>query len=246
MIFENPFFDNILVIPCYNEYKRISTTKFERILKKHQNLLIFFADDGSNDDTVQKIKPLTENNINCNSVRYERNEGKASTIRKTIIKSYEIYRFNKIGFIDADLSVSVEEYLNISKSLRKDILFCFGSRISKIDNQIQRSIYRHIVGRFYSTLLDYFFQIGMYDSQCGCKVISSSIGKQIFSDIFVSTWIFDIEIFLRLKKLNPKLGSFCREIPLKSWKEIEGSKVPITYSLNIWLDIITIYRKYSG
>jgi len=162
--------------------------------------------------------------------------------------SYEnILDFNKLAYIDADLSVSLEECLSISNIVTDDIFFAFGSRILKIDSYIKRKKFRHYSGRFVATIISTILKVPIYDTQCGCKIFSRDLARQVFQERFISKWLFDVEIFFRIINLysRKELQNKSREIPLKSWIDSDNSKVKITYFFKMWHDIYSINRKYN-
>lgn len=239
-------FEHIIIIPCYNESNRINLALFEIFLKSNPNYLLIFANDGSLDKTSQKVLPLQTKYSNCEIFDFPKNEGKANTIRKSVLLCCDKYRYKTIGYMDADLSVDLEEYIKISKIVDSKKLFSFGSRIKKVDSQIERSFSRHLFGRIISTINSLLFKLDVYDTQCGCKSFSHKVAKDLFSDNFVSKWMFDLEIFLRLRNLDYDLKINCAEVPLKKWIEMDDSRISWTYSIKIWIDIYLIYKKNNG
>lgn len=239
----------VIVIPCYNEYNRINKQAYLDFLTKNNNCTIVFSDDGSTDETQKILKEIqNEFKNNVRIYRLNENKGKAEAIREAIIYSYNSdLKFHKIAYIDADLSVSLEETLAISKTLNNITLFAFGSRILKIDTDIQRKKFRHFSGRFVATIISNLLGVSIYDTQCGCKIFDKKIAEKIFEEPFISRWLFDVEIFFRIIKLYSKkeLKLMSKEIPLKKWIDIDDSKVKISYFFSMWKDIYLINKKYN-
>lgn len=239
------FFEHIVIIPCFNEEKRLDRHNFSKHILNNKNILFVFVNDGSSDKTVSVVNAIISNKENSKLVDFKSNSGKSEALRKSILHCFEKYDFKTIGYLDADLAVSIDDYLFVI-SHNKGNKISFGSRIKLVNNTIERSPVRHIIGRFISTIVDTIFDLGIYDTQCGCKSFDKSIIPMIFKEKFISRWLFDIEIFLRLRSHSFKLSENCVEIPLKSWNEIDGSKIPFSYSFGIWYDIYKIYRHYNG
>jgi glycosyltransferase involved in cell wall biosynthesis len=239
----------IIIIPCFNEYTRINKTSYINFLNENKNCTIVFAEDGSTDDTLKVLKEIqdaSKNNVHIHVL--DRNKGKAEAIREAVLYSYENkLAFNKLAYIDADLSVSLEECLSISDAVTNDVFFAFGSRILKIDSYIKRRKFRHYTGRFIATIISTILKVPVYDTQCGCKIFSRSLANQVFHERFISKWLFDVEIFFRIINLYSikDLQDKSREIPLKSWIDSANSKVKITYFFKMWYDIYSINRKYN-
>ena len=82
-------------------------------------------------------------------------------------------------------------------------------------------------------------QVRTYDSQCGAKLFRREIVHQAFGEPFVSRWIFDLEIVLRLGSAN------VIECPVHQWLEVKGSKLNLFSEL--WRtarDIVRIRKRY--
>ena len=74
----------------------------------------------------------------------------------------------------------------------------------------------------------------MYDSQCGAKVIRTAAAASCFRDPFITRWLFDLEILLRLR--NRALLEF----PLRAWQDVPGGKMKVL--LNVWPTIRDLLR----
>lgn len=232
-----------IIIPCYNEENRLTSYNIEQILKK-EKVTIYFANDGSTDNTQQIIDDICNNNKNCYSLNYIANEGKSKTIFKSVNKLLLEDKFDYIGYFDADFSTPADQldlivdYVNSNKPK-----FIFASRIKKLNAVILRKTYRHYIGRFILTLINLKFNLSIYDTQCGCKIFSKEILTQSFSKDFITNWLFDVEIFIRLK--NKGLLNEGVEFPIDEWKDIDGSKLKITHFFKIFKEITSLYTSYN-
>jgi dolichyl-phosphate beta-glucosyltransferase len=239
----------IIVIPCFNEADRLIISRFEAFLKEEPSVMIVFSNDGSTDKTAGKlneIKSLAPDRVLIHTL--ERNKGKAEAIREGILFcSGKNLNADRIAYLDADGSTSLEECYSISQNVRNEIVFAFGSRILKIDNTITRKPYRHLIGRVMATVISRQLKIHVYDTQCGCKVFKAELAWQVFRESFISKWLFDVEIFHRIIRLydRDKMQHICLEIPLKRWIDTADSKVRFTYLFRVWIDILLIKRRYK-
>ena len=99
-----------LIIPCHNEAKRLDLDKFERA---GSHCYFLFVNDGSKDDTSEKITSRLKSNM-C-ILNIAKNVGKGEAIRQGMLqmKTLPIFREIKwIGYWDADLSTPLEELEN--------------------------------------------------------------------------------------------------------------------------------------
>ena len=237
-----------IVIPCYNEYERITHSDFESFLDQRQKISLCFVNDGSNDKTMTLLKKLHQSKPDrINIINLKKNKGKASAVKAGMNFFFDKKKFDKIAFLDADLSTSLEECYALSKKVNSKTKFVFASRIKKIDNNINRIYYRFVIGRILATFISRILNLPIYDTQCGCKIFNSELIPVAFKNHFLTKWLFDVEIFYRLKNHfgAEKLIAFSRETPLNSWKDMGGSKIKFNYGFWVWFDLIKIYRFYK-
>ncbi|TYA78730.1 glycosyltransferase [Seonamhaeicola marinus] len=239
----------VIIIPCFNESQRIHKDAFIEFLRNNEECIIVFSNDGSTDNTLEvltEIKTCFSDNVIIYNL--ESNKGKAEAIREAVLhcKTLDL-EFNKIAYIDADLSVKLKECLKIAKKVKKDNFLAFGSRILKIDTRIQRKSFRHYTGRLLATITSNILKFPVYDTQCGCKVFTKKLAYEVFEDKFISKWLFDIELFLRIREAYSKeiLIQRSKEVPLKSWLDTDGSKVKLNYFFKLCLDIYRINKRYN-
>ena len=240
----------VIVIPCYNEYNRINVNNYKAFLEQNSEAKIVFSNDGSRDNTAEKleeIQSIAPEKVYIHTL--DKNKGKAEAVREGILYCFENQlEFDRIAYLDADGSTTFEDCFSISRQINDKVKFAFGSRIMKIDTFVKRKFYRHLIGRIVASIISGQLQLGVYDSQCGCKVFSAELAKEIFKDGFISKWLFDVEIFHRMIKLygRENMPLICREIPLNSWIDTADSRVSFTYFFKMWFDILRIRRKYKS
>jgi len=80
-----------LVIPCFNEARRISTEYFEELIKL-PNLTLIFVNDGSTDSTLQTLSQFVKNE-NVQILNLKKNVGKAAAIKFGVQKVSEKFHF---------------------------------------------------------------------------------------------------------------------------------------------------------
>ena len=234
-----------LIIPCYNEADRID---FEAIRQGAAGLFrLVFVNDGSTDGTGALLAQNCADNWSV--LDLEQNVGKAEAVRQGIVYLQQQDYFAEVdwvGFWDADLATPMCEAHNFivySRSFFQDADVVVGSRINRLGANINRAQIRHYLGRLFITVIDTIFRLGCYDTQCGAKLFRRDIIASVFDVPFISRWIFDVELLLRLKKGT---GAQIIEYPLIHWEDVQGSKLVLrrTVFKVIW-DIVRIYRRYG-
>jgi len=212
-------------------------------LKQDTNAIICFVNDGSTDKTESILKQLLEKYPEqAFLLSLDKNKGKAEAVRSGVFYSLKNFDFTHLAYIDADLSTSPEECIRVGNLVKGNIEFCFGSRILKIGSTIDRLASRHYPGRVIATFISLTLDLKVYDTQCGCKVFTKELAKELFFEPFISTWLFDVELFARMLNKYGKQEAIKKmlEVPLNKWLNKEGSKVSPAYFFRLWSDLYAI------
>jgi len=229
----------ILIVPCFNEQERLSINLSAFISSPYR---FVFVNDGSTDSTIQ----ILENEVKPPNyyISIPSNKGKGEAVRKGIEFAKTLKEYNEaewVGYWDADLAAplneinSMLEYAELSGSA--DAVYC--SRIMRFGSVIKRRLFRHILGRVYCTIISMLFGIQCYDTQCGAKLFKKSVIDKAFAEPFLSRWIFDVEIILRLKDFRQL------EYPIRKWEDVKGSKIsPFNSIFSVSLDVLRIFLRY--
>ena len=231
-----------VVIPCYNEQFRLPIQQFSKALET-TDYHFLFVDDGSTDATVEVLKKLQlGNEKNVSILEIQKNGGKAEAVRQGMMAASQIKDIAIIGFMDADLATPLTEIPLLVHAFDKEIKFVFGSRVRRIGTDINRKVHRHIIGRVFATLVSLKLGIGVYDTQCGAKFFKKEIVPEIFSQAFITQWIFDVEIFMRLKQINQgqHINDIAKEIPLEKWEDIANSTLKPKHFISIALEFVQL------
>lgn len=238
----------LIIIPCYNEFDRLPSQEFEDFMRLHPEIHFCFVNDASNDFTEKLISKLQVGfpaNVSYHSLEY--NVGKAEAIREGIKYMAERGNFKYLAFADADLSTPLNELFRLYNIIMQENLsFVFGSRVAVYGSKITRYATRHYFGRLFATFASTALDLVIYDTQCGLKIFDYQLAKTLFSNSFISRWLFDVEIFARLKQIfsEEKLPSIMREIPLYEWTEKGNSKLKVLDVLITPFFLLKIYNKY--
>lgn len=237
-----------IVIPCYNEEKGISYFEYSTFLYNNPEAFICFVNDGSTDNTLEILSVLkSKHESQIHILSLDENSGKAEAVRAGIIYCNQNLQHQYIGYLDADLATTLEEFIELRNHLQGEVIFSFGSRIRKIGSIIERQNSRFLIGRVVATFISNILDIKVYDTQCGSKLFTREISEELFQKEFISKWLFDVEIFFRMIHLFGKEKAIKKmhEAPLKLWVEKGDSKVKFTYGFKLWFDLFEISRKYK-
>ncbi|WP_414001072.1 glycosyltransferase [Maribacter sp. 2304DJ31-5] len=236
-----------IIIPCYNEYERLPEANFRLFLEQTPHVTVCFVNDGSSDKTSEKLFGIQkEHPKNALVIHNEMNLGKAEAIRTAVLELSKSNNYTHFAYLDADLATSLEECYSLLQKLVDGKEFVFASRILKIGSIVERKFSRFLFGRIIATFISNILDIAVYDTQCGCKVFTSSIAPVLFNKPFISKWLFDVELFSRLLCHYGKDTALAKmeEIPVKRWVDQGDSKVKLSYFFRLWYDLFQIGKAH--
>lgn len=233
-----------IVVPCYNEAARLNFEEFQK--SQQLNIRVLFVDDGSTDGTGDLIEGQIVGLGNCRLLRQPHNGGKGSAVRAGMLAVTDSDWFASstwIGYWDADLSTpltEVDRFIDYEK-INPGFAALWGSRVYRLGSTIRRSAKRHYLGRIFATLIYQILDIHAYDTQCGAKLFRPEVITKVFREEFISRWIFDVEVLLRLHQTR------VLECPVSVWQDVSGSKIRIlSESFRVLFDLIRIRLRYRN
>ena len=241
-----------VVIPCYNEEKRLLNKKFTKFIIKNSGYHLCFVNDGSKDKTLEVLYKLRKGREDFVTVyNCEKNGGKAEAVRLGVLHMAKKDDLDYIGFLDADLSTNLVDFDDLVCTLESSkFKIVSGSRICRMGAKIASEGVRKIISATINFIIRKILKMDFRDTQCGAKIFHKDVIDIAFKEKFVTKWIFDVEIFKRiiLHFGLKKAKEIVCEKPLKRWVHVGGSKLSMKDSLKIVFQLVQIawtYRKKS-
>jgi glycosyltransferase involved in cell wall biosynthesis len=231
--------DVCLVVPCYNEERRLPRAELVAFLDVHPDALFCFVDDGSGDGTRALLESMRRERPDRIAVLVQPvNGGKASAVRAGMLHAASAPMAAVIGYWDADLSTPLEECYRLLAALDADSAcsVALASRVKRLGATIERRFTRHLLGRIFATLATLTLGLAVYDSQCGAKLFRARVVRDLFGEPFVTRWLFDLELLVRLQRSGGRLGTAV-EIPIGAWREVGGSKLKLADMIGVPLSL---------
>ncbi|MGB5699689.1 response regulator [Muriicola sp.] len=226
-----------VVIPCYNEEERLSSAVFQEFASKNLGYHLCFVNDGSTDKTLEVLNELRKGNEDSISIyNCEKNGGKAEAVRQGLLHLTKDLQFDYLGYLDADLSTDFRDFDDLVNTLENsDFKIVSGSRINRMGADITKESARKIISKTINLIIQTILGMPFKDTQCGAKIMKRDMIVPMFDKRFISRWLFDVEIFIRMKKFYGKatVQSLICEQPLKRWIHADGSKLSMKDSIKI-------------
>lgn len=239
-----------VVIPCYNEEKRLLSKEFLNFIEKHSGYHLCFVNDGSKDNTLEVLKNLQKNREDYITV-YDcaKNGGKAEAVRQGMLHMAKHEDLDYIGFLDADLSTDLSDFDDLVSTIENsNYKIVSGSRISRMGADITKESARKVISLSINYIIRKILSMDFKDTQCGAKIFHKDVIEISFKEKFVTQWIFDVEIFKRITQhfgLEKAKQILC-EKPLKRWIHADGSKLSMKDSFKIIFQLGQIAWMYRN
>lgn len=238
-----------VVIPCYNEEDRLSGTKFKEFVYNNLGYHLCFVNDGSTDRTLEVLEELRKGNENKISIYdCQKNGGKAEAVRQGVLHLANDPQLDYIGYLDADLSTDFRDFDDLVKTMEtSDFKIVSGSRMSRMGANITKESARKIISKTINLIIRSILKMPFNDTQCGAKIMNKEIAQLVFKEKFITRWLFDVEIFMRMSKHygREQVQSMICEQPLKRWIHADGSKLSMRDSIQILGQLAKIAVHYK-
>lgn len=238
-----------VVIPCYNESERLSSNEFLNFIENHSGYKLCFVNDGSTDNTLEVLKNLSQDReeyitiYNC-----QQNGGKAEAVRQGMMYLSKDEELDYVGFLDADLSTDLFDFNELVDILEtnKKYKIVSGSRITRMGANITKESARQLISLTINYIIRKILKMNFKDTQCGAKIMDRKLVDKVFDTPFITKWLFDVEMFMRIQQLNglKQAKEMICEHPLKRWVHADGSKLSFKDSASIIFQLSKIAWVY--
>lgn len=221
-----------LVIPMYNEERRIASTvetarAYLDTLGKPYEIIV--VDDGSIDGSAEAVAAIPGITV----VSHQPNRGKGYTVRQGVLAS----KGEIVAFTDVDLSAPIEELGKLLEAVDSGADIAIGSRGLRTSQLgTHQSKFRELGGKSLNLIIRVLAIRGIKDTQCGFKLFRGDAGRRIFEKCILDGWGFDVEV-LRLARL---MGYQIAEVPVR-WNHCADSRIrPLQAGLQVMKDLFRI------
>jgi dolichyl-phosphate beta-glucosyltransferase len=231
-----------VIVPCFNEASRLD---FSRLTSLPEGTVCLLVDDGSRDATLDLARRHASPSLHVLALPH--NVGKAEAVRRGVLHARAsglLQGAEWVGYWDADMATPLSEIPHMLACAALSggrVDGVLGSRVRRLGSHIERSYLRHVLGRCFATLSSGLLRLAVYDSQCGAKLFRTDLIDEAFGEPFISRWVFDLEILLRLQ------DRALIECPLREWTDVPGGTLRVsTVAGRTVVDLLRIRRRYLG
>lgn len=180
-----------LVIPAYNEAARLDATlaTASAYLKAHHpSYELIIVDDASTDDTLHIATRAAANDEHVRVFASPTNLGKGAAVRRGIANSVGAI----VGFTDADLAYALDYIEPALAALGHGADLVLGQR--DLPAAKAYSMPRLAATHVFNSVVERTLGLGVVDIQCGFKWARGDVGRELFRELTVDGFAFDVEL----------------------------------------------------
>lgn len=233
-----------IVIPAYNEEKRISRTLEAYMTQFHRKPFeILVVLNNCSDNTLKVVQAAQDKYSMVRFIDIKEAIGKGGAI----IKGFQEVKGGIIGFVDADLATpvaDVEKMIDILSSTSQDGVIA--SRLVHGSVVHDRGILRTVVSKCFSGLVRFIFDFDFRDTQCGAKFFTKQALQNILPLITATDMTIDVDLLLASQKKNLHVKEVPTEWFDRSSSALLGSPLKIlVQGVKMFFSLIRLQRKYE-
>ncbi|MBI4118680.1 MAG: glycosyltransferase family 2 protein [Parcubacteria group bacterium] len=228
-----------LVIPAYNEAKRIGRTLArikEYLSAQNYSYEVLMVVDGAKDRTAEVAENFAREWAPLKIINNKENNGKGYVVRQGLLAASGEIRV----FSDADNSTDIGHLEKMLAKFHGGFDVVIGSRDYRdavgATQAVPQSVLKRFLGDMGNLLIQFLAVPGIWDTQNGFKGFTAQAAEKIFSQTTINRWAFDVEVLALAKKFNLKIGI----IPVY-WKNDTQSHVKLSGYLNALLETVKIW-----
>lgn len=237
---EEAAFDLSLVIPAYNEARRLPLA-LDRLAAWLPRLPFavepIVVDDGSRDATAMQA---AAHPCGCGVIRLRGNAGKGGAVRAGILEA----RGRVVAFTDADLPYrmeAVERAYALIEAGAADVV-CGARDLRGSAMHVRRSWRRAAASSLFRAMTGVLVSREIRDTQCGLKAFSRRAAREIFPRVHTNGFAFDAEAILVARRL----GFASARVPVELVNEA-GSTVSLRrHAPQMLRDILLANLRHAG
>ena len=167
--------DLSVIIPFLNEEESLPelVAWIERVMEVNNfSYEVIMIDDGSTDDSWEKVLELSNKNTLIKGIRFQRNYGKSAALNE----GFKAAQGDYVITMDADLQDSPDEIPELYMMIRNgkfDIVS--GWKKKRFDNALTKNI----PSKLYNAVTGKMSGVKLHDMNCGLKIYTKKVVKSI-------------------------------------------------------------------
>lgn len=210
-----------VMIPVLNEAHVLATSVAEvrSFLTAHASWRwrIVIIDNGSHDGTDRVAESLVQQHADVRFVQLPQ-RGRGRALRRAWTQSDA----DIMAYTDVDLSTELAALPKLVHGITHEGYdIGTGSRLLP-ESRTRRSLKREVISRIYNLIVKLVLGTSFSDAQCGFKVVSRAVVRDVVPQIEDEAWFFDTELLA----ISERQGYRIKDLAVE-WNEDNDSRVKI-------------------
>ncbi|OGY31406.1 MAG: hypothetical protein A3C02_01300 [Candidatus Andersenbacteria bacterium RIFCSPHIGHO2_02_FULL_45_11] len=231
----NPSLSISVVIPAYNEEKRLPNTlraTIEYLKASPHEWEILVVNDGSHDKTADIVREYAIQDKQVKLLEYGKNHGKGYAVRYGMTHATGDIQV----FMDADNSTSIDHIEKFLPYTQKGFDVVIGSRdVDGADISVHQPKYKELLGDLGNLWIQLWAVPGIKDTQAGFKMFTKKASQNVFPYLTIDRWGFDVEA-LAVARMK---GYSISEQPI-TWINDPNSKVAASAYVEVLKEVVQV------
>jgi len=204
-----------IVIPAYNEEKRIKRT-LECLVERFNGSCEILVVSESKDRTDDIVTEFSKNSAVIKLIASTKRLGKGGAFKKGAENSHgEI-----VMLLDSDLPVPVSDVEKVAAYVGEVDVAVASREVRETRILVSPPLGRVFAGKAFSRIFNALFNLDVRDPQCGCKAFKREVLQNVLGTVESTGFEFDAELLFKCKRM----GYTIKEIPV-TWSYESDSKV---------------------
>ncbi len=213
-----------IIIPAYNEEKRVKAT-LEHLIEKFNKSCEILIVSESTDKTNDIVLEFSETAAFVKLVTSAKRLGKGGAFKK----GFENSHGQIVMLLDSDLPVLLSDVENVISTIGEVDVAVASREAEGTKILVYPPLVRVFAGKVFSKLFNLLFGLNVKDTQCGCKAFKREVLGNVLPAVESNGFEFDAELLFRCKKM----GYTIKEVPV-NWSYKPDSK------LNLFKDTLSM------
>ncbi|MBI2355829.1 MAG: glycosyltransferase family 2 protein [Candidatus Doudnabacteria bacterium] len=230
-----------VIIPAFNEERRIGKTLEDigqYLERQAYDYEIIVVDNNSRDHTARVVKELESSSVKNARIVEEWSKGKGAAVQRGVSEAVGEY----IVFMDADNATPISEIEKFWPALEAGIEVVIGDRYLDPAHKSHQPWFRTMLSRLSNYLIQIVLVPHIHDTQAGFKAFKADSARQIFRNLTIHGWAFDMELLAIALKFSYRI----KAVPIIR-NDPGESTVPPTAFLESLRDLFIIkWRALTG
>jgi|TARA_Y100000294_G_C8492275_1_gene311269 glycosyltransferase involved in cell wall biosynthesis len=224
--------DLTLVIPAYNEEKRIRSTlsSLNKVFGNKINILV--VSNGSSDETINILENWGKAYKNLKYLDFPEKLGKGGAI----LEGLKVAKNKYIGYIDADDAFDLNYIKKIIGDLKKYDMVIASKWKGKSFFRVNEPFLRKFLSRGWNILVRFILGLKFRDTQAGAKFFRGEALMNIDRNFVCKNFAFDVELLWKLKEK----GYSIKEVYVPTIHR-EGSTFKTIYVLYMFISLMKLW-----